>query len=238
MTSVARREASRRPAIVRGWLDLGLLVVGVLVITVAAFVIHRDRISDAETAVFRTINDHTVVPFFVAWPVMQLGNFIVIPVVVLAAAVTRRWRLAVSLLVGGLAAYLIAADVVRRLAPRGRPGALLTDVHERGTPAGGLGFVSGHAAVATALAAIAWPYLGRRWRVVVVSAAVLVALARVYVGAHLPLDVLGGAALGLAVAGAVRLIFGRPAALVDAKPKKARPGLHGAGPAGGIGHQD
>ena len=96
-----------------------------MVITVAAFVIHRDRISDAETAVFRTINDHTVVPFFFAWPVMQLGNFIVIPVVVLAAAVTRRWRLAVSLLVGGLAAYLIAADVVRRLAPRADRGRCL-----------------------------------------------------------------------------------------------------------------
>ena len=215
MTSVARREASRRPAIVRGWPDLALLLVGVIVIIVAAFVIHRDRISDAETAVFRTINDHTIVPFFLVWPVMQLGNFLVIPVVVLAAAVTRRWRLAVSLLIGGLAAYLIAADVVRRLAPRGRPSALLTDVHERGTPAGGLGFVSGHAAVSTALAAIAWPYLGRRWRVAVVTAAVLVALARVYVGAHLPLDVLGGAALGLAVAGAVRLIFGRPRHVVD-----------------------
>jgi undecaprenyl-diphosphatase len=57
--------------------------------------------------------------------------------------------------------------------------------------------------------------------VVVVSAAVLVALARVYVGAHLPLDVLGGAALGLAVAGAVRLIFGRPQPVVESpKPDK------------------
>ena len=134
MTSVARREASRRPAIVRGWPDLALLLVGVIVIIVAAFVIHRDRISDAETAVFRTINDHTIVPFFLVWPVMQLGNLIVIPVVVLAAAVTRRWRLALSLLIGGVAAYLIAADVVRRLAPRGRPGTLLSDVHERGDP--------------------------------------------------------------------------------------------------------
>jgi membrane-associated phospholipid phosphatase len=220
MTSVARREASRRPAIVRGWPDLALLLVGVIVIIVAASLVHRNRISGTETAVFRTINDHTVVPFFLVWPVMQLGNFIVIPVAVLAAAVTRRWRLAVSLLVGGVAAYLIAADVVRRLAPRGRPGTLLSDVHLRGAPAHGLGFVSGHAAVATALAAIAWPYLGRRWRVVVVAAAVLVLVARVYVGAHLPLDVLGGAALGLAVAGAVRLIFGRPAAVVDAKPEK------------------
>lgn len=36
--------------------------------------------------------------------------------------------------------------------------------------------------------------------------------ARVYVGAHLPLDVTGGAGLGYAVAAAVHLIFGRPAA--------------------------
>jgi undecaprenyl-diphosphatase len=48
-----------------------------------------------------------------------------------------------------------------------------------------------------------------------------VALARVYVGAHLPLDVLGGVALGLAVAGAVRLIFGRPQPVVESpKPDK------------------
>jgi undecaprenyl-diphosphatase len=39
---------------------------------------------------------------------------------------------------------------------------------------------------------------------------VAVCLARVHVGAHLPLDVVGGAALGLAVAGAVRLALGHP----------------------------
>jgi membrane-associated phospholipid phosphatase len=37
-----------------------------------------------------------------------------------------------------------------------------------------------------------------------------VCLARVHVGAHLPLDVAGGAALGLAVGGAVRLALGHP----------------------------
>jgi undecaprenyl-diphosphatase len=197
---------------VSGWPDLALLVLGVVVLTATASVIHQHRVSAAETAVFRAINDHTVVPFVVAWPVMQLGNFFVIPVAALAAAATRRWRLSLGLLIGGLAAYLLAADLVRRHVERGRPASLLDDVHVRGAPAHGLGFVSGHTAVATALAAIAWPYLGRRWRAVVVIAAVLVALARVYVGAHLPLDVLGGAALGLAVAGLVRLILGRPAA--------------------------
>jgi len=212
MTAIAHRLRSRRWPIVRGWPDLALLITGIVVFAIAASLVHRHRVAGAETDVFRAINDHTVVPFFVVWPVMQLGNFLVIPLAAVAALAARRLRLAVSLLVGGIAAYLIAADVVRRLVVRGRPATLLDDVHLRHAPAHGLGFVSGHVAVVTALAVIAWPYLGPRWRAVAVAAAVLVALARVYVGAHLPLDVLGGAGLGLAVAGAVRLVFGRPLA--------------------------
>jgi membrane-associated phospholipid phosphatase len=212
MTAIAHRLRARRRPIVRGWPDLAPLITGVVVFAVAASLVHRHRVAGAETDVFRAINDHTVVPLFIAWPIMQLGNFLVIPVAAVAALAARRLRLAVSLLVGGIAAYLIAADVVRRLVVRGRPASLLDDVHLRGAPARGLGFVSGHVAVVTALAVIAWPYLGRKWRAVAVAAAMLVALARVYVGAHFPLDVLGGAGLGLAVAGAVRLAFGRPAA--------------------------
>jgi len=212
MTAIAHRLRSRRRPIVRGWPDLALLITGIVVFAIAASLVHRHRVAGAETDVFRAINDHTVVPFFVVWPVMQLGNFLVIPLAAVAALATRRLRLAVSLLVGGIAAYLIAADVVRRLVVRGRPATLLDDVHLRHAPAHGLGFVSGHVAVVTALAVIAWPYLGPRWRAVAVAAAVLVALARMYVGAHFPLDVLGGAGLGLAVAGSVRLVFEPPAA--------------------------
>jgi membrane-associated phospholipid phosphatase len=210
MTKIAAQLQRERRLADRGWPDVTVLLAGVAVFAAAAALINRHHVGGAEQAVFRAVNDHTVVPNFLVWPIMQLGNFLVIPIVVLAAAAFRRWRLAVSLLTGGVTAYLLAAHFVRENFVRGRPATLLTDVHLRGAPADGLGFVSGHVAVATALTVITWPYLTRRWRAAAVTAACLVALSRVYVGAHLPLDVIGGAGLGLAVADAVRLVFGRP----------------------------
>src|SRR6266700_369630 len=177
MSTVVASNLSQRRAAVRGWPDIALLIVGAALFATAAALIHRHHVDGAETAVFRAINDHTIVPGFVVWPVMQLGNFLV-----------------------------------------GRPATLLDDVHLRNAPAHGLGFVSGHVAVISALVVIAWPYLSRRWRTITVLVAVLVALARVHVGAHLPLDVVGGAGLGIAVAGLVRLALGRP---TGAAPKRA-----------------
>ena len=199
-----------RTEVTRGWSDVALVVAGAAVLGLAALPIRPDGVPAAETAVFRLLNDTTVVPFVLLWPVMQLGNLLVVPAAALLAAALRRWRLAVGLLAGGMAAYYLA-KVVKDLVVRARPAELLSDVVIRGAEAQGRGFVAGHAAVAVALAAIAWPWLGARGRAAVVVLAAVVCLARVYVGAHLPLDVVGGAGLGLAIAGVVRVVLGRPA---------------------------
>jgi undecaprenyl-diphosphatase len=62
--------------------------------------------------------------------------------------------------------------------------------------------------VAVLVATVCWPYLRRRGRIVAATLAVLVCLARMYVGAHLPLDILAGAALGLAVGAALDVGLG------------------------------
>ena len=64
----------------------------------------------------------------------------------------------------------------------------------------------------TGLAWAATPYLHGRWRAAPWIAVALVALARIYLGAHNPLDVVGGLGLGLAIGGAVNLILGVPEA--------------------------
>ena len=198
-----------RPAThhVRGWPDVELVVIGTVVLVLAALPVHADRVGAAETAVFRAVNG-VALPIAVVWPVMQLGSLFAAPAAALAAAVFRRWRLAAELLLAGIGVWLLA-KVVKRIVVRGRPHALLPDVVIRGAADHGLAFVSGHAAVVTSLLTVAWPALNRSARVVCTLLAVAVCLARVQVGAHLPLDVVGGAALGLAVGGLVRIIGGR-----------------------------
>jgi membrane-associated phospholipid phosphatase len=196
-------------AVVRCPRDALIVAVGAVLLVLSALPVSRSRVSWFEVDVFRLINDRTVLPFAVVWVVMQLGNMLVIPASALVAAGFRRFRLALGILVGGLATYYLA-KVVKDIVVRGRPGSLLPDVELRGAGAVGRGYISGHAAVVTFIAVLAWPWLGRRMRIAVAIVIGVVCLTRVYVGAHLPLDVIGGAALGVAVAGVVRLLLGRP----------------------------
>src|SRR5438046_744030 len=93
------------------------------------------------------------------------------------------------------------AVVVKQVVERARPGALLTGVEEREVfGAESLGFPSGHAAVAAALTVVVAAHLSVRWMIAALVLGASVVVGRMYVGAHLPLDVIEGAALG-AVAG-------------------------------------
>jgi glycosyltransferase 2 family protein len=160
-----------------------------------------------ESASFHAVNELPGELYYPTWVVMQAGSIGAVAVATVVALAVRRMRLALDLLVAGTSAWLLAT-VVKAAVGRGRPDDLLQDVIIRGAPFAGEGYVSGHAAVAAALAAAATPYLPRRGQVGVWSVAFLVALARVYVGAHLPLDVLGGAAMGWAIGCLVHILLG------------------------------
>ncbi len=112
-------------------------------------------------------------------------------------------RHATRLLVSGTATWVLAKGV-KRIVRRGRPAAVLPAVHVRGGAQSGDGFISGHAAISAALASGVVPLLPGAAPLLAALAGT-VAFSRIYVGAHLPLDVVGGAALGLVVNAAVEL---------------------------------
>ena len=112
-----------------------------------------------------------------------------------------------QLAVGGTVCWALA-KAIKRVYSRPRPSSLIESVPTRGLEASGLGHVSEHAGVAVALGVTAFGDLSRAGRIGTLIAAPTIGLCRICVGAHLPLDVLGGAAMGLAVEPFVNRILG------------------------------
>lgn len=180
------------------------LGVGAVALIATALAVRRDRVSLGEARVFRAVNGLPDALHVPAWAIMQLGTFGAAPATAGAAWLAGDPDLAGRLLASGTGTWALS-KLVKQVVRRPRPAALLAGTRCRGREAAGLGYLSGHAGVAVALGAAAVPHLGPSGRALIMTAIPVVGLTRVYVGAHLPLDIAGGAALGLVVEALVSL---------------------------------
>ena len=182
--------------------------VGLLGLSLALLAEGTSTVPGWEARLFRELNDLPGWLEAPLWPIMQLGSlWIAVAASALLYALARRWRPAAA----AASAVLLAwgtAKVVKHIVARGRPADLLTGVHIREAGVHGNGYVSGHTATAFALATVLTPLLPGRWRYVPFAVAAVVGFARIYFGVHLPLDVLGGAGLGILCGLVASIIFG------------------------------
>jgi undecaprenyl-diphosphatase len=198
----AKRDVSLRRALADPRARLGA---GIAALLATAGTVRHDRVGPGEARAFQAVNNLPDALFPPAWVVMQLGAFGAVPAAAATAWLAGDGELVARLLAGGTGAWALS-KLVKQVVRRPRPAALLPGTHGRGRDAAGLGYLSGHAAVAVALGAAALPRLGPAGRALTLTAVPLVGVTRVYVGAHLPLDVAGGVALGLAVDAAAGLV--------------------------------
>jgi membrane-associated phospholipid phosphatase len=197
-------------AFVRRRIDVIVALGGIALLALCALVVRDGGVGRSEETVFEAVNH---LPSSLE-PVMHaaqfLGVVVIGPIVAIIALVLRRWRLAaaaVIITIGKLAAEQLVWQIVQR----DRPGTTEPNAIVRGgTPTTGLSFVSGHVVITTALAWALTPYLRGRWKVAPWVVVALVAFARIYLGAHNPLDVLGGLALGFAIGAITNLLVAVP----------------------------
>jgi undecaprenyl-diphosphatase len=186
--------------------DAIVLVASLAVFAVCAVVAADGRVGPVERAAFHAVNG---LPDWLYQPMLlfqYLGVLAMPLVVAVGALAVRRWRLAAALVLV-VPLKLALERLVKWLVQRERPGTTVPDAILRGVHAAGLSFVSGHAIITFAIAGLLALVLPRRWAVLGFVLASLNAIARVYLGAHNPLDVLGGAAVGLAIAAVLDLVL-------------------------------
>jgi membrane-associated phospholipid phosphatase len=194
-----------------GWLVVA--AAGAVVLLLSLLGARGPGIGATERRVFLAVNGLTDRLYTILWAPMQLGNLVVGTLVGIAVALVAG---DVAVAVGVLAAAglkLLIERVIRHetaghLPARRRPGTSEPGAVLRGdVPVDGPSFPSGHVILAAAAGCVVAPVLSPPLTLVAGVLVAAVAVGRVYVAAHNPLDVTAGLGAGVLVGGLVSALL-------------------------------
>jgi undecaprenyl-diphosphatase len=165
-----------------------------------------------DESLFRLLNDVPAAAASVLTPLSHLflpaGIVIVIVLIIGYVLIRDRSILPVVTGVAAAVAAWLLAHAAKAIADRPRPYQVMADAVLRQAPAHGTSFPSSHTAVTLAVAIALVPFLARPLAAAGIGYAVLVGWSRIYLGVHYPLDILGGAGIGMATGGLILLALG------------------------------
>lgn len=188
----------------RKWWGAALAISAVLFL-LGAYIAHTHTLTGLNLSLFRMINNwpNGLRVFFLVVIVSSNSLWIAIAALVMTSLLKfyqLTWQLAAATITAAGLGFVAKAVIAQP-----RPYKLVSSLHMRTLETDG-SYPSGHVLIVTVIIATLWPYLPRGWRWLIAGVIPLMAIARIYLGVHTPIDVIGGFALSLAVVSAMRLL--------------------------------
>ncbi len=182
------------------------LVLGVGILVFAIW--HQDDPGTFERNLFTTLNGlpNDLESFFRG--LYAVGALWALALVVLAALLARRWRLARDMAIGGVAAWVLGRLIGTLVVENSSLTHALDVVTRVGDDS--VAFPAVRIAVIVAVISVASPYLSRPVRRLGQLLVLVMAIASLYLGTTLPDGALAAVALGWSIAAIVHLAFGSP----------------------------
>ncbi|MFH1335513.1 MAG: phosphatase PAP2 family protein [Candidatus Zixiibacteriota bacterium] len=171
-----------------------------------------ERIIQLDTSLFFVLNVKVQNGFLdFLMPILTNLNYWRMPLALMVIALAvfggKRGRIAIALLIVGITiSDQLCNSLIKPLVGRIRPCNVLENVHLLINCTRSFSFPSSHA-TNMFTGTIILSYVYRRWRIVFLFIAFLVAYSRIYVGVHYPFDMLGGIVLGIICAWLVIVLY-------------------------------
>jgi len=158
--------------------------------------------ADANLDLFLSINEVSLYTGDMFWAVLTFFSDGLVSFVILLPWIKRRPQIIWAVLLATILSTVFSQGVKRLVNVARPPQALPAEAfHLIGPDWGHYSFPSGHASMIFILAGVFSFLTSKRWlRSILISAASIVAISRIAVGVHWPLDVLAGAAIGWSAA--------------------------------------
>jgi undecaprenyl-diphosphatase len=182
------------------------VVIGVGILVFAIW--HQDDPGTFERNLFTTLNGLPNDLETLFRGLYAVGALWALGLVVLAALVARRWRLARDMAIGGIAAWVLARFIGALVVENASLKHALDVTTRIGDDS--VAFPATRVAVIVAVISVASPYLTRPVRRLGQLLVLLIAIASMYLGTTLPDGLLAAVALGWSLAALVHLAFGSP----------------------------
>lgn len=198
-----------------------IVLIGTLVFALSlAQALNSGLFDSVERPLFEAINSLPHFLHSIFYGLTQFGGMVALLVWGGAAWYALNRRAMVLTIISGWAGWMLA-KVVKASVERGRPGAFFDKINLfDGETFTGYGFPSGHATLSAACAAVLYYQLPRPYRKYLLLLVFLVGVSRMYLGAHFPLDIIGGWGLGAAIGAGIALLAGTTKKRISAQTLK------------------